>query len=111
MWFFLIWSISFILRVDDLLVNKADSLQLVTQPNETFSIRYPAGVPEQMYDLTQGHPALLQRICKELVDIANKEGRRDFIQADLIRFTLNGGKQASSKREGCYHLFFRMQRI
>jgi len=64
-------------------LNKADSLQLITQPNETFSIRYPAGVPEQMYDLTQGHPALLQRICKELVDIANKEGRRDLTQADL----------------------------
>jgi len=27
-------------------LNKADSLQLITQPNETFSIRYPAGVPE-----------------------------------------------------------------
>lgn len=66
-------------------LNKADSLQLITRPNETFSIRYPAGVPEQMYDLTQGHPALLQRICKELVDIANKEGRRDLTQADLDR--------------------------
>jgi len=38
-----------------------------------------------MYDLTQGHPALLQRICKELVDIANKDGRRDLTQADLDR--------------------------
>jgi len=66
-------------------LNKADSLQLITQPNETFSIRYPAGVPEQMYDLTQGHPALLQRICKELVDIANKEGRHQLTQADLDR--------------------------
>jgi hypothetical protein len=36
-----------------------------------------------MITLTLGHPALLQELCGKMVDIANKEGKRDMSPADV----------------------------
>jgi hypothetical protein len=67
------------LRVDYL--DRASALRLITEP--VPNLPYPTEVPARLYELTQGHPALLQRLCKELVDIANANGRRDMTMADL----------------------------
>lgn len=65
-------------RVDYL--NRDDSRRLVTGP---VPLEYPPAVVERLYELTQGHPALLQLLCKTLVDIANRDGRTGMSQGDL----------------------------
>jgi hypothetical protein len=61
-------------------LSKDDTKRLITAP---VRLRYAPEVIEQLYELTQGHPALLQLICRKLVDIANREGRRDLSLPDL----------------------------
>jgi hypothetical protein len=48
-----------------------DSLALIN----LVGLKYPPALLERMYHETQGHPCLLQKICREIVTIANKEGR------------------------------------
>ena len=76
------WSRYFVqtqpFRVDYL--EKADALRLITEP---VPLRYPPAVTERLFELTQGHPDLLQRLCRELVSIANREGRQAMSMADL----------------------------
>ncbi|MEI2769750.1 MAG: hypothetical protein V9G98_03095 [Candidatus Competibacter sp.] len=54
--------------------------RLITEP---VKLRYPPAVRERLFDLTQGHPALLQLLCKTLVDIANRNQKADMSMADL----------------------------
>ncbi len=65
-------------RVDYLL--KADALRLITEPD---GLIYPPELPEKMVALTQGHPALLQWLCSEMVNIANRTPKKNMTQADL----------------------------
>ena len=61
-------------------LNHDDSIKLITEP---VNLNYPQALSETMYQLTQGHPALLQLLCEKMVDIANKEGKRAMVEADL----------------------------
>jgi hypothetical protein len=76
------WSEFFVqavrLRVDYL--RKPDALRLITEP---VPLDYPDAVKERLFEITQGHPALLQSLCKRLVDVANREGRRKMQMGDL----------------------------
>jgi len=76
------WSRYFVqtqpFRVDYL--KKTDVLRLITEP---VPLQYPLAVTERLFALTQGHPDLLQRLCRELVSIANREDRRAMSMADL----------------------------
>jgi hypothetical protein len=58
----------------------ADAKRLITEP---VSLIYPPELPEQMVALTQGHPALLQWLCSEMVNIANRTPKKNMTQADL----------------------------
>jgi len=58
----------------------ADAKRLITEP---VSLIYPPELPEQMVALTQGHPALLQWLCSEMVNIANRTPEKNMTQADL----------------------------
>lgn len=58
-----------IVRVDYL--SKPASLQLIERPVPGFNLRYEPGLPQHIYELTQGHPHLLHSICSDLVDYAN----------------------------------------
>jgi hypothetical protein len=76
------WSEYFV-QAQCLLVDylkKDDALRLISEP---VDLEYPAELPEQMFDLTQGHPALLQLLCFEMVNIANQTPKKDMTQADL----------------------------
>lgn len=57
-----------------------DSLALIN----LVGLKYPPELLERMYHETQGHPCLLQKICREIVTIANKTGResRAIVEAD-----------------------------
>ncbi len=54
--------------------------RLITEP---VKLHYPPAVRERLFDLTQGHPALLQLLCKTLVDIANRNQKAGMSMADL----------------------------
>jgi hypothetical protein len=56
------------------------ALRLITEP---VNLIYPPDLPEQMVALTDGHPALLQLMCSEMVNIANRTPRKNMTQADL----------------------------
>jgi hypothetical protein len=58
----------------------SDAKRLITEP---VSLIYPTELPEQMVALTQGHPALLQWLCSEMVNIANRTPKKNMTQADL----------------------------
>jgi hypothetical protein len=89
------------LRVDYL--GRADALRLITQP--VPSLRYPPEVPARLFELTQGHPALLQRLCKELVDIANRDDRRDMTLADLDEALARGIDRETAAMERFWNEF------
>lgn len=62
-------------------LKKPDAFQLI----QAVELRYPPELLEEMYEQTQGHPALLQKICQEIVTIANTEGKRDITADDFQR--------------------------
>ncbi|WP_295388650.1 hypothetical protein [uncultured Thiodictyon sp.] len=99
------WSEFFVqalrLRVDYL--GREDSLRLITEP--VPSLRYPLEVPERLFDLTRGHPALLQILCKHLVDIANRDGRRAMTMADLDEALVRGVDRESPAMERFWNEF------
>ncbi len=65
-------------RVDYL--TQEDSIRLITEP---VKLVYPSKVSQHMFELTQGHPALLQELCEKMVDIANTEGKKNMSKTDL----------------------------
>lgn len=50
---------------------------------EVSTLDFEEGIKEQIYELTQGHPSLIQKIGYELVQIANQSGRRHLTHTDL----------------------------
>lgn len=91
------------LRVDYL--DQPSALALITQP--VPSLRYPPEVPARLWWLTRGHPALLQRLCKELVDIANRDGRRAMTMADLDAALARGIDRETAPMERFWNQFCR----
>jgi hypothetical protein len=60
-------------------LNRAKTYQLI----EVSTLDFEDGMKQRIYDLTQGHPSLIQKICYELVQIANRDGRRRLTFKDL----------------------------
>jgi hypothetical protein len=75
------WSNYFVqavlLKVDYL--KKDETFKLINVVN----LEYPKEVTEEIYHLTQGHPTLVQRICHEMVNIANTQHRKKMTMKDL----------------------------
>jgi len=69
-------------------LSREKTLQL-TSPTEDFPIVYEDRIPEQIYELTRGHPALAQEICYYLVETANEQNRNTLTEADLERILEN----------------------
>ena len=82
------WSNYFIhampLRVDYL--KPQDATRLITEP---VDLNYPNAVIERMLEVTQGHPALLQMLCRYMVTIANTESRKNMTLEDLEQVITN----------------------
>ena len=82
------WSEYFVqaqrFKVDYL--KRPDAQKLIIDP---VKLIYPAEVVEQMYQLTQGHPALLQLLCSKMVTIANSDGRKNMCKADLDKIVFD----------------------
>lgn len=52
-------------------LNQDDSNHLITRPVDHFPLRYSIEALNLIYQLTRGHPALLQLICSTIVDQVN----------------------------------------
>lgn len=70
-----------IVRVDYL--SEAASLQLIERPVPGFNLRYEPGMPQRIWELTQGHPHLLHSIGSDLVDYANAAAKNPVGYDDL----------------------------
>lgn len=75
------WNEFFVntIRIEVPYLTREESYQLI----EVAQLAYPDAVKEEIYRLTQGQPALIQKICFAIVDIANRDGRRAMTEADL----------------------------
>ncbi|WP_250632331.1 AAA-like domain-containing protein [Rhodoflexus caldus] len=62
--------------------NEEQTRKLVTEPVQG-KISYENGIPEEIFRLTQGHPEMIQRICKGLVALANLNARAQLTRKDL----------------------------
>lgn len=63
------------LKVDYL--SKDESLELIINPVEDFNLVYTNEVANEVYELTMGHPQLLQTICSIIVTIANQTNKKE----------------------------------
>ena len=63
-------------------LSREESLRLITEPVAS-ALQYQPETPARLYELTQGHPALLQLICRKLVEIANRDDKRLLGDAEL----------------------------
>ena len=69
------------LHVDYL--KREDTLKLIQRPVPEFNLIYPDDVAQRIFDLTQGHPALVQQICSEMVNLANRSNRKEMTHDDV----------------------------
>ncbi len=76
-----------------------ESKQLIILPK---SLQYPVEIIDKMFFLTQGHPALLQALCKAMVDIANAQNKPLFSIKDLEEAT----QQVLEQYDGSISVFW-----
>lgn len=50
-----------------------EALQLIEQPVKDFALRYEDNASQRVMQLTRCHPALIQLLCAEIVNIKNKQ--------------------------------------
>lgn len=60
-----------VLKIDYL--NRTETLQLIEQPLRPFPLSYPPKVSQAIYELTRGHPYLVQSLCFEMVMLKNEQ--------------------------------------
>jgi len=58
-------------------LNREDSFELIINPVDNFNLVYTDEVAEKVYRLTMGHPQLLQILCSNIVDIANRNNQKN----------------------------------
>ncbi|GAP09585.1 predicted ATPase [Bellilinea caldifistulae] len=54
-------------------LTRAETLQLIEQPVKPFPLTYPPDVSQAIYEMTRGHPYLVQSLCFELVMLKNEQ--------------------------------------
>ncbi|MCK5897477.1 MAG: ATP-binding protein, partial [Methylococcales bacterium] len=61
-------------------LTQEDAFKLITEP---VNLIYANGLPQQIFNQTQGHPCLLQELCGEIVNSANKNHSKNIEQTQL----------------------------
>jgi len=67
-------------------LSKTETLQLVENPVQGFSLHYEPAAAQRVVDLTNGHPFLVQLLCAEIVALKNEQppaNRRLALVADV----------------------------
>ncbi len=72
---------------------EAEARQLIEQPIKDFALRYEPAASRRVWELTRGHPALVQLLCYEIITLKNERlpaspgeewnGRRRVCRADV----------------------------
>lgn len=65
-------------------LSRNDTLRLIREP-VAGEVVYEDGIPELIFELTDGQPFYTQVICQSLVDLLNEERRRTVSAADVDR--------------------------
>jgi hypothetical protein len=69
------WS-SYLINVQVVHVSylqEEESLQLIERPTGSTRLRYAADASQRVYQLTKGHPFLLQLLCAEIISYKNEQ--------------------------------------
>ncbi len=79
-------------------LSESDTRRLVEHPVDDFALRYEPAALARIYGLTRGHPALVQLLCYEIVNLKNEQApdqRRlatpSDVEAALTPALSNGG--------------------
>jgi AAA+ ATPase superfamily predicted ATPase len=67
-------------------LNYADVKEIVTRPMNQLEIKIvdEAAITKQIYDFTSGHPNIVQRLCRRLIDRLNERGDRYITLEDVM---------------------------
>jgi hypothetical protein len=67
-------------------LNYADVKEIVTRPMNQLEIKIvdEAAITKQIYDFTSGHPNIVQRLCRHLIDRLNERGNRYITLEDVM---------------------------
>jgi len=60
-----------------------EALRLIKEPVEQFALRYTEAAAQRVLDVTHAHPALVQLLCSEIVELKNMQPIEKRRQADL----------------------------
>lgn len=69
------WS-SYLVNVHTLHISylsESEAKKLIEQPTPNFPLRYTSRASQRILQLTRGHPALVQLLCAEIVELKNKQ--------------------------------------
>ncbi|MEZ4867315.1 MAG: hypothetical protein R3C14_38680 [Caldilineaceae bacterium] len=69
------WS-SYLINVQVVKIDylkEVEARQLIEQPVEDFTLRYEPDAAKRVWDLTRGHPFLVQLLCEEIVALKNEQ--------------------------------------
>ncbi|MCB0112365.1 MAG: hypothetical protein KDE53_40855, partial [Caldilineaceae bacterium] len=80
------WSSYFInvqvVKIDYL--HEFEARQLIEHPVADFSLRYKPAASQRVWDLTRGHPFLIQLLCEEIVALKNQQDPSQRRLANLV---------------------------
>ncbi len=79
------WS-DYLINVQTLYLSfltRAEARELIEHPTPEFALGYAPGVVDRVLDLTHGQPYLVQALGSELVNLINREKRKEATLADL----------------------------
>lgn len=84
------WS-SYLINVQVIHISyltETESRKLIERPIQDFTLRYEPDAVQRVLDLTRCHPALVQLLCSEIVNLKNTQDpaiRRHAVKADIDR--------------------------
>jgi hypothetical protein len=64
-------------------LTRDEARELIEHPTPEFALGYAPGVVERVLDLTHGQPYLVQALGSELVNLINRDQRKEAMLADL----------------------------
>ncbi|MCP4700286.1 MAG: hypothetical protein GY862_26055 [Gammaproteobacteria bacterium] len=66
-------------------LQEKDTRRLIEHPTKNFSLKYKADAIQYILDLTRGHPAMVQLLCREIVNLINRADTRPMRTRHLVQ--------------------------
>jgi len=84
-------------------LTKEDSIQLLTCPYDNFPLHYPQELLDKIFNLTQGHPFLLQLIGYEMIKEANLRSFK-FVSREALEYVIQ--EKVLQENIGVFEVFW-----